>query len=219
MRTFLSQGGAVFLCVALVGFPVSGETGELVGVAKATGYAKINDQPLPGESNVYSGDWIRTEAEATVTVFLGSQERLYIAPKSRARVMKVEGRTVIALDRGTVAFRSAGATEATIEKFDILVRAKGDGTVIGQVELLNPTQARVSALQGPLEISTPGQSVVLQPGHSATLGTEAAQAPPGSAAPTKEKKIAIWIVVGAGAAAAISIPLALRGGKVSPSVP
>lgn len=224
MPMILSQVLAATLSVLLVGLPVWVNHGELLGVAKATGRAEINGMPLAAESNVYSGDWIGTEQESTVTLFVTRQERIHFAPKSRARLLKEGNSKVIALDQGTVAFRSVGDIRAAIEKLDVEIRTAGDRTVIGQVTLLNPTQAQVSARRGSLQISAPGQSVVLQPGQSAMITAGTPQHPEngGGARLTKEQKIAVDILIVVGVAAAIAIPLIIRdedAGAVSPSAP
>ncbi len=216
---------SVCLVVLLVGLPVSGSGNELLGVGKATGHAEINGLPFPGESNVYSGDRISTEAEATLTLFTTREEKIYLAPKSRARLMKDGDSTVIALDQGTVAFRSAGATRAVIEKLGVEIRTQGEGPVIGQVELFDPSRVQVSALRGALEVRTAERSVVLEEGQSVMIAAEALPDPAGMGSATgltKNQKIALWVFVPVAVAITTAVIIALRDEAkpaVSPSVP
>ncbi len=216
---------SVCLAVLLVGLPVSGSGNELLGVGKATGHAEINGLPFPGESNVYSGDRISTEAEATLTLFTTRQEKIHLAPKSRARLMKDGDSTVIALDQGTVAFRSAGATRAVIKKLGVEIRTQGEGPVIGQVELFDPSRAQVSALRGALEVRTAERSVVLEEGQSVMIAAEALPDPAGTGSATgltKNQKIALWVFVPVAVAITTAVIIALRDEAkpaVSPSVP
>ncbi len=204
---------SVCLVVLLVGLPVSGSGNELLGVGKATGHAEINGLPFPGESNVYSGDRISTEAEATLTLFTTRQEKIHLAPKSRARLMKDGDSTVIAVDQGTVAFRSAGATRAVIKKLGVEIRTQGEGPVIGQVELFDPSRAQVSALRGALEVRTAERSVVLEEGQSVMIAAEALPDPAGMGSATgltKNQKIALWVFVPVAAVIATAVTIALR---------
>lgn len=215
----------VFLVVLLVGLPVSGRGNELLGVGKATGHAEINGLPFPGESNLYSGDWISTGAEATLTLFTTRQEKIQLAPKSRARLMKDGDSTVIALGQGTVAFRSAGTTRAVIEKLGVEIRTQGEGPVIGQVELFDPSRARVSVLRGALEVRTAERSVVLEAGQSVMIAAEALPDPAGMGsvtALTRDQKITLWVFLPVAAAITTAVIIALQDDKklfVSPSVP
>ena len=225
MHSLFSRAFSVVLSLFLLALPASGNSGELLGVGKATGHAEINGLPFPGESNLYSGDRISTEAEATLTLFTTRQEKIHLAPKSRARLMKDGDSTVIALDQGTVAFRSAGATRAVIEKLGVEIRTQGEGPVIGQVKLFDPSRAQVSALRGALEVRTAERSVVLEAGQSAMIAATAHPDPAGmgsAAALTQDQKRLLWVFVPVAAAIATAVTIAVRDEAkpaVSPSVP
>lgn len=99
------------------GAPVGGA--ELIGVAKVSGQVEINGLPLPGESNVYSGDRVSTGEESTLMLISGPQERIQLAPESSVRLRKQGETTVIVLEQGAVYFRSAGRTRAVIEEYGL----------------------------------------------------------------------------------------------------
>ncbi len=166
---------SVFLAVLLVGLPVSGSGNELLGVGKATGHAKINGLPFPGESNLYSGDQVSTGEESILTLISSPQERIQLAPKSGMRLSKQGETTVIALEQGAVYFRSAGRTRAVIEEIGLEIRTGSGSDSIAHVALVNPQQAQVSALRGSVEVRGEGQSVVLQAGQSALVTQEETQ--------------------------------------------
>ena len=214
---------SVFLGILLVGVPVRPDPAALLGVAKASGPVEINGMPFPDESNVYSGDQISTGKEATLTLVASWQERAQLAPESRARVRKHGESIVIALEEGTVYFRSKGATRTVLENYGVEVRAHKKIPTIAQVTLLSPQKARVAAVRGSVAVNAPAQSVVLRPGQAALITAALDQRLPGAgggAGPSQGAVIAITIAVIAGIVTAIAVPLALQGEeKVSPSGP
>lgn len=231
----------------VLGAPVGGA--ELIGVAKASGQVKINGLPLPGESNVYSGDRVSTGEESTLMLISGPQERIQLAPESRVRLRKQGETTVIVLEQGAVYFRSAGRTRAVIEEYGLEIRVRDDSDTIALVALGNPQQTQVSVLQGSVEVRGEGQSVVLQPGQSALVTQEETQEEAQEKAQEDEeekrkekkeykpgelrgegaekakrdlrrKKILAIVLVPLAVATAITLPIVLNEkGPVSPSVP
>jgi hypothetical protein len=223
----------------VLGAPVGGA--ELIGVAKASGQVEINGLPLPGESNVYSGDRVSTGEQSTLMLISGPQERIQLAPESSVRLRKQGETTVIVLEQGAVYFRSAGRTWAVIEAFGLEIRTGSGSDSIAHVALGNPQQAQVSALRGSVEIRGEGQSVVLQPGQSALVTQEEAQEDeeekrkekkeykPGelrgagaekAKRDLRRKKILAIVLVPLTVAAAITLPIVLNEkDPVSPSVP
>ncbi len=223
----------------VLGAPVGGA--ELIGVAKASGQVEINGLPLPGESNVYSGDRVSTGEESTLMLISDPQERIQLAPESSVRLRKQGETTVIVLEQGAVYFRSAGRTRAVIEEYGLEIRTGSGSDSIAHVALVNPQRVQVSALQGSVEVRGEGQSVVLQPGQSALVTQEEAQEDeeekrkekkeykPGelrgagaekAKRDLRRKKILAIVLVPLGVAAAIALPIVLNEkGPVSPSVP
>lgn len=235
---------ALGLILLLADLPVRGApvgAAELIGVAKASGQVEINGLPLPGESNVYSGDRVSTGEESTLMLISGPQERIQLAPESSVRLRKQGETTVIVLEQGAVYFRSAGRTRAVIEEYGLEIRTGSGSDSIAHVALVNPQRVQVSALQGSVEVRGEGQSVELQPGQSALVTQEEAQEDeeekrkekkeykPGelrgagaekAKRDLRRKKILAIVLVPLGVAAAIALPIVLNEkGPVSPSVP
>ncbi len=213
---------AVVLSVLLVYLPASGSPPELIGVAKVTGPAEINGVPFPGESNVFSGDRVRTGQQSSLALISTPQEAIQLAPKSGARFLRDGSATVIALEQGTVQFRSAGRTRAILERYGVEIRTRGDSQAVAHVAVLNPQQAQVSALRGLLEVSAPQQFLLLHPGETAMVTAAAGegQAPQGAgaAATTRSMPVLILLLV-LGTATGVGLWLALRGEKISPTTP
>ncbi len=177
MRNGCQQALSVLLGVLLFLLPVFGHPADLIGVAKATGPAEINGLIFPGETNLYSGDRVRTGPETSLTVFVSPQERIHVAPKSRARFLRDGEATVIALEEGMVAFRTGGHTRLALEQYGVTVRGQNALPGVAQVTLMNGRGVQVRALGAPIEIEGVGQSVLLQPGELALV----------SEAPTQEQ--------------------------------
>ncbi len=217
------------LAVFLTGSPVIGNPAELVGVAKASGKAEVNGTALPGERNVYSGDRISTQQEATVTLECTSPDKLLLGPNSQVRVDKQGENTVVNLERGVVNFRSTGKTRATLEAYGVEVRTNRGSSAVAQVALLGPNKAQIAALRGSLEVATTSETVTVPEGQAAMLSVqeeddEDKKKPKGAGAGaglTRGQKIAITLAVIGGAATAIALPLALDEDKeeVSPAGP
>lgn len=235
---------ALGLILLLADLPVRGApvgAAELIGVAKASGQVEINGLPLPGESNVYSGDRVSTGEESTLMLISGPQERIQLAPESSVRLRKQGETTVIVLEQGAVYFRSAGRTRAVIEEYGLEIRTGSGSDSIAHVALVNPQRVQVSALQGSVEVRGEGQSVLLQPGQSALVTQEETQEDeeekrkekkeykPGelrgagaekAKRDLRRKKILAIVLVPLTVAAAITLPIVLNEkGPVSPSVP
>ncbi len=177
MRSGCQQVLSVFLGVLLFLLPVFGHPADLIGVAKATGPAEINGLIFPGETNLYSGDRVRTGPETSLTVFVSPQERIHVAPRSRARFLRDGEATVIALEEGMVAFRTEGHTRLVLEQSGVSVRGQSDFPGVAQVTLMNGRGLQVRALGAPIEIEGVGQSVLLQPGELASISHTPTQAP------------------------------------------
>lgn len=175
MRSACDQALSMFLSVLLLSLPVFGDTAELIGVARATGPAEINGMAFPSESNVYSGDRISTGQKAALMLFAAPQERIYVAPGSGARFLKDGDATVIALEQGTVAFRTAGDTRLTINDYEVAIRSQGDFPAVAQVNLLTGRGARVQALEGRVEVAGVSQFVFLRPGELALISATSTQ--------------------------------------------
>ena len=237
MRKWVSRVLWVVLSVSHISVPVSGNTGEFIGVAKATGGAEINGLPFRNETNVYSGDQISSGKEAILTLISAPQERIQLAPESGVRFSKEGEMTVIALEQGAVYFRSAGRTRAVIEEYGLEIRTGSGSDSIAHVALVNPQRVQVSALRGSVEVRGQGQSVLLQAGQSAIVTQEdeeekrkeKKESKPGALEgegaekaerDMRRKKILAIVLVPLGVAAAIALPIVLNEtGPVSPSVP
>ncbi len=177
MRNGCQQALSVLLGVLLFLLPVFGHPADLIGVAKATGPAEINGLIFPGETNLYSGDRVRTGPETSLTVFVSPQEKIHVAPRTRARFLREGEAIVIALEEGMVAFRTEGHTRLALEQYGVTVRGQNALPGVAQVTVLKGRGAQVRALKAPIEIAAISQSVLLQPGELALISPTPTEAP------------------------------------------
>ncbi len=177
MMNTCRQAVSGFLCVLLLHLPILGEPAGFIAVGKATGRAQVNGLLALGEFTVFSGDRLSTEKESSLLLFAAPGERLRLGPESTARLIKDGDTTVIALEQGAVALRTAGRTTVALEGYGVTIRSQGTLPVVAQAALSNAWEAHVWALTGSVEVASANQSVLLQPGQLALIFAADSQAP------------------------------------------
>ena len=136
----------------------------LIAIAKLTGTADRNDQPLLNGSVVTSGDSLRTHGNSALLLASSPGERLWLGPNTNVRLTKNEAGVEVALGRGTVAFETRGHIHVTIDNHEgLALRSRPDTPVQAQLSLFDNQQAQVRVQQGSLELVEGDRSVVLQP--------------------------------------------------------
>ena len=169
-------------------FEGSSTVPESIAVAKLTGTADKNGQPLLNGSIVSSGDVLSTHGDSAVLLASVPQERLWLGPNTSAKLTKEAGNLAVALTRGTLSFQSRGHIQVSIENHDgLALRSRPDTLVVAQLSLVNNRQAQVRVQEGSLELVEGNRSVALQPGQPRRISSTG----PGSLeGPTANKKLA-----------------------------
>lgn len=155
---------AVFLC-----YPLTGYATGMIGVAKVAGRAERNGLPLLNGSIVSSGDSLRTGAKSLLFLSPTPQEKLWLGSETYAKLSGKAGNMVIALNRGTVRFESAGKIQVNIGGHNVVIRSAASSPVLAQLTYLDGRGARVWLQKGSLEITQGGHSVVLRAGQSGLI--------------------------------------------------
>jgi hypothetical protein len=183
MRALSGKGLLAVLCSTLLAYqPASGFPSATLGgrvnnteresadapasiaMAKLTGTADRNGQPLVNGSLISSGDLLQTHTNSAVLLTSAPQERLWIGPNTSAKLTKDEGKLAVALERGTVSFESHGHIQVTLESHDGLTfRSRSESAVRAQLSLMDHQQAQVKVQQGALELVQGDHAVLLQP--------------------------------------------------------
>ena len=137
---------------------------ELIAVAKLSGTADRNGEPLVNGSVIASGDSLRTHGNSALLLVSTPEERLWLGPNTDVRLSK-DGTTVnVAMVRGTVTFRSRGHVQITVENHEgVALRSSSGAPALAQVSLLSGEQAQVRVKEGSLELVEGGRTILLQP--------------------------------------------------------
>lgn len=155
---------------------------ESIAVAKLTGTADRNGQPLLNGSIVSSGDFLSTHGDSALLLTASPQERLWLGPNTSAKLTKDAGNVAVALERGTLGFQTRGHIQVTFENHDgLAIRSRPDSPALAQLSFVNNQEAQVRLQEGSLELVQGSRSVLLQPeksGSISTSGTHLADEPP-----------------------------------------
>jgi len=140
---------------------------ESIAVAKLTGAADRNGQPLLNGSIVSSGDLLSTHADSALLLTSTPQERLWLGPSTSAKLTKDAGNVAVALARGTLGLQTRGHIQVTFENHDgLAIRSRPDSPALAQLSFVNNQEAQVRVQEGSLELVQGSHSVRLQPEKS-----------------------------------------------------
>ena len=148
---------------------------QSIAVARLTGNADRNGQPLLNGSIVSSGDAITIHSDSALLLASTAQERLWLGPNTSATLTKTGENLAVALERGTLGFRSFGHIQFTFVKHDgVAIKSSPDRLVLGQLSFTNH-EAQVRLQAGSLEVAQGSHSTLLQPSNSAALSATSGQ--------------------------------------------
>jgi hypothetical protein len=171
---------------------------ESIAVAKLTGAADRNGQPLLNGSIVSSGDLLTTHGDSALLLTSTPHERLWLGPNTSAKLTKEAENIAVALERGTLGFQTRGHIQVTFENHDgLALRSRPGSPALAQLSFVDNQEAQVRLQEGSLELVQGTHSVLLQPeksgsspasdtqsaGESATKQNSGAQAEPAKQQP------------------------------------
>ena len=143
---------------------------EPIAVAKLTGTADRNGQPLFNGSIVSSGDFLSTHGDSALLLTSTPQERLWLGPNTSAKLTKDAGNVAVALERGTLGFQTQGHIQVTFENHDgLAIRSRPASSALAQLSFVNNQEAQVQLQEGSLELVQGSRSVLLQPEKSGSI--------------------------------------------------
>jgi hypothetical protein len=143
---------------------------ESIAVAKLTGTADKNGQPLLNGSIVSSGDVLSTHGNSALLLSSTPQERLWLGPNTSARLTKEAENVAVTLQRGTLGFQTRGHIQVTFENHDgLAIRSRPESLALAQLSLINNQEAHVRLQEGFLELVQGDRTVLLQPEKSAAI--------------------------------------------------
>jgi hypothetical protein len=154
---------------------------ESIAVAKLTGAADRNGQPLLNGSIVSSGDLLTTHADSALLLTSTPHERLWLGPNTSAKLTKEAEIIAVDLERGTLGFQTIGHIQVTFENHDgLALRSRPGSPALAQLRFVNNQEAQVRLQEGSLELVQGSHSVLLQPeksGSSSARDTQSAGEP------------------------------------------
>src|SRR3974390_3146128 len=163
----------LMVCESLLGAPTdpsapsggnSSSDTSLIAIAKVTGSAERNGQPLLNGSVVSSGDSLSTHDKSVLLLTSAPQERVLLSANSSARVSKNQNTVLVTLIQGTVSFRTQGHLQISFESHDgLALRCHSEGPAAGQVSFGPHQQVKVQVQEGALELVRGDHSVLLRP--------------------------------------------------------
>jgi len=143
---------------------------QSIAVAKLTGTADRNGQPLINGSIVSSGDSLRTHGDSALLLTSTPQERLWLGPNTSAKLTRDAGNIAVALERGTLGFETRGHIQVTFENHDgLALRSRPDTPARAQLNFVSNQEAQVRVQEGSLELVQGSHSVLLQPEKSGSI--------------------------------------------------
>ena len=142
----------------------SSSSNSLIAIAKVTGSAERNGQPLLNGSVVSSGDALSTHGKSALLLTSTPQERIWLGANTSAKVSKDADTVLVTLIQGTVSFRTQGHLQVSFESHEgLALRSHSEGPASGQVTFGSHQEAQVRVQEGTLELVRGDHSVLLRP--------------------------------------------------------
>jgi len=149
---------------------------ESIAVARLTGAADRNGQPLLNGSIVSSGDLLTTPGDSALLLTSTLHERLWFGPNTRAKLTKEAENVAVTLEHGTLGFQTRGHIQVTFEHHDgLALRSRPGSPTLAQLSFVNNQEAQVRLQEGSLELVQGSHSVRLQPEKSGSSSASDSQ--------------------------------------------
>lgn len=178
----------------------SSSSNSLIAIAKVTGSAERNGQPLLNGSVVSSGDALSTHDKSALLLTSTPQERIWLGANTSAKVSKDADTVLVTLIQGTVSFRTQGHLQVSFESHEgLALRSHSEGPASGQVTFGSHQEAQVRVQEGTLELVRGDHSVLLRPENLASSANGGTAGEPAAkrAAPQEETGSVVGTVVSA----------------------
>jgi len=153
---------ALGLCPNLVHAQQFASAGLVTVAANAT----IGNSNVSEGATVFSGDLLKTGDQGHLSVQSGSLQ-FVLGEYSSARFFQNLNRTIVELERGTLAFSAKGVNEnLTIFALDIRFAPQTSLQVAGQIGILSRCDVTVTAARGSVEVTSGRETRTVQEGKS-----------------------------------------------------
>lgn len=157
------------LVVGLLDLPVSpafAAAGEsALGVVIQSQIANLGDSRVAIGTSVYSGDVLSTDIGGTLRLKIGAAQ-VYLLSSSAFTLGQEDGAVEATLARGTAGFSATPSDKLELVIPQGVLRAAKGQLGYGQVTIISPTEAIVSAYRGALVLDNAGDEHMIAAGSS-----------------------------------------------------
>ena len=225
MRVLLSRILSVFLIVGLITLPANAApVATPLGVVVVAHQARVGDSTAVNGSTVFQGDRLATAEAGQLHVRFGGTQARFLSG-SLAVVTETPDGVNANLLSGSVNLSSAAGENFSLSANQAVVRPVASQAVVAQVTRVSPGELLLTSSKGALEVTFDGEVTTIAAGSSYRMLLDPAaaepQGPVGTRPAGRSKRRAIFILVGAAAAATGIAILAGQNSSspVSPSAP
>jgi len=136
------------------------------GVVTLATNATIGNGNVSEGATVFSGDLLKTGDQGHLSIQSGSLQ-FVLGENSSARVFQNLNRTIVELERGTVAYTAKGVNEnLTIFALDIRFVPQTSLQVAGQISILSRCDVSLIAIRGAVEVTSGRETKTVQENKS-----------------------------------------------------
>ncbi len=195
----------VALALTLASIPAFAGTNNSLGVVTGADKANVAQVAAVDGTSVYDGDVVSTQPTGTIRLRMG-QSQIVLAGNSTVMLHKTDAGVYATLLHGMVRFSSVPGSPFEVRALDsLVVHAKGDSQVIGQLVLMSPTAFEIGSNKGDLAVSLAGTDHVVAESTAYRVSLDDSNGGPVSS-PGKRGAFWIWFPI-AMVALAVAIPL------------
>jgi hypothetical protein len=159
---------ALLFLIALALCPNPAQAGQLAsaGVVTLAANATIGNGTVSEGATVFSGDLLKTGDQGHLSVQSGSLQ-FVLGSNTSARLFKNLDRTIVELERGTLAYAAKGVNEnLTIFALDIRFVPQTSMQVAGQISVLSRCDVAATSTRGSVEVTSGRETKTVQEGRS-----------------------------------------------------
>jgi hypothetical protein len=155
-----------FLALELCPILIQAQQSSSVGVVTLSANSTIGNGNVTEGTTVFSGDLLKTGDQGHLSVQSGSLQ-FALGENSSARIFRNLNRTIVELERGTLAYTAKGVNEnLTVFALDIRFAPQTSLQVAGQISILSRCDVSVTAIRGTVEVTSGRETKTVQESKS-----------------------------------------------------
>jgi hypothetical protein len=166
MKTCTKTGLLFLFALGLCPNPAPAGQLASAGVVTLAGNATIGNGNVSEGATVFSGDLLKTGDQGHLSVQSGSMQ-FVLGENSSARFFKNLDRTIVELERGTLAYTAKGVNEnLTIFALDIRFVPQTSLQAAGQISIVSRCDVAATSTRGSVEVTSGKETKTVQEGRS-----------------------------------------------------